>query len=116
MPSDHRGGQVPPVVREEDHMIDAGDQALFLKTLHHLGNRWPAHLETVGNPRLDDVKIVLGELEDRLAVLLEGRMVFRRLVCHGPSLGKVVDTDRRPPSGGTLHPKPRSQTTRGSAA
>ena len=61
-------GQADPVV--------GGDQALGFEALHHLADRRPRHLEPFGDARLDDLDVVLVQLEDALAVLLEGGMVF----------------------------------------
>ena len=50
----------------------------MLEAAHHLTHRRPADLEAVGDARLDDVDVVLLQLEDALAVLLERRMVLSR--------------------------------------
>ena len=58
---------------------DAGrrvDEALGLEAAHHLADRRPADGEALGDARLDHVDIILGELEDALAVLLERRVML----------------------------------------
>jgi len=80
----HPLGQLQPVVGEADAAL-GGDQALGLEPSHHLADRRTRDLETVGDPRLDDADVVLGQLEDGLAVLLERRMMLFGLV-HGVSL------------------------------
>ena len=52
------------------------DEALGLEAAHHLADGRPADVEPFGDARLDDVDVILGELEDALAVLLERRMVL----------------------------------------
>ena len=75
----HALGQAEAVVGEADGAVD-GDQALLLHAVDHLGHRRPGHVEPLGDAGLDDVDVVLAQLEDRLAVLLEGRVVLGRLV------------------------------------
>ena len=64
-----------PVAREVDPAV-GGDEPFGLEPAHHLAHGGPAHLQTVGDARLDHVDIVLGELEDALAVLLERRVML----------------------------------------
>ena len=52
------------------------DQALGLEPAHHLADGGTADVEPLGDPSLDDVDVVLLQLEDALAVLLEGGMVL----------------------------------------
>ena len=52
------------------------DQAFGLEAAHHLADRGTADVQSLGDARLDHVDIVLGQLEDALAVLLEGRVMF----------------------------------------
>ena len=52
------------------------DQPFGLEAAHHLGDGRPADVEALGDARLDDVDVILGELEDALAVLLERRVMF----------------------------------------
>ena len=68
-------GQGPPALGEADAAVGR-DQPFVLEPAHHLAHRRAADLQPVGDARLDDVDIVLGQLEDRLAVLLEGGMVL----------------------------------------
>ena len=68
-------GELLSVGGQLDAVID-GDEALGFEALHHFAHGWSAHLQTFGDPRLDDVDVILTQLEDALAVLLEGRMVF----------------------------------------
>ena len=49
-----------------------------LEPAHHLADGRAADLQPVGDAGLDHVDVVLGELEDALAVLLERRMVLSR--------------------------------------
>ena len=67
--------QPSPGVGEANPVV-GGDQALGFETLHHLADGRPGHLEPFGDAGLDDVDVVLVQLEDALAVLLEGGMVF----------------------------------------
>ena len=66
------------------------DQALGLEPLDHLGHGRARHHEPIGDAGLDDVDVVLLQLEDRLAVLLEGGVELRRLVVgHGDRVPAV---------------------------
>ena len=56
------------------------DQAFGLHAADHLRHRGPGDAEPLGDPRLDDVDVVLVQLEDGLAVLLERRVVLLRAV------------------------------------
>ena len=67
----------PPVSRMR--AVD-GDEALALHAPDHLRHGGPGHLEALGDPGLDDVHVVLLELEDGLAVLLERRVELGRPV------------------------------------
>ncbi len=64
-----------PGVGEADAVV-GGDQTLGLEALHHLADGRAGHLESLGDAGLDDLDVVLVQLEDALAVLLEGGMVF----------------------------------------
>ena len=75
----HALGQAQAVVGQADGAVD-GDQALLLHAVDHLRHRRARHVEPLGDAGLDDVDVVLAELEDGLAVLLEGRVVLGRLV------------------------------------
>ena len=89
-------GEPLTVGGEADGVVVDGDEALALEPLDHLGHGRARHHEPVGDAGLDDVDVVLAELEDRLAVLLEGGVELRRLVVgHGPTL---------PPTGSVRHP------------
>ena len=55
------------------------DQALGLHAPDHLGHGGAGDPEALGDAGLDDVDVVLAELEDRLAVLLEGGVVLTGL-------------------------------------
>ena len=76
-----------------------GDQTLVLEAAHHLTHRRPADLEAVGDARLDDVDVVLLQLEDALAVLLERRMVLSRYG-HGRHCTGAVRGARLATAGG----------------
>ena len=52
------------------------DQAFGFEPADHLADCRPADLQALGDSGLDDGDVVLVELEDALAVLLEGRMVL----------------------------------------
>ena len=65
-----------PAAFGEPNAAVGRDQSFVLEPAHHLAHRRAADLQTIGDARLDDVDIVLGQLEDRLAVLLEGGMVL----------------------------------------
>jgi len=61
-----------------------GDEVGLLHAADHLGHGRARDLEALGDAGLDDLDVVLAQLEDGLAVLLEGRVPFPRLVrCHG---------------------------------
>ena len=75
----HALGQAQPVVGEADGPVD-GDQALLLHAVDHLRHGRAGHVEPLGDAGLDDVDVVLAQLEDGLAVLLERRVVLGRLV------------------------------------
>ena len=80
----HPLGEPLAVLGEADGVVVDGDEALALEPLDHLGHRRARHHEAVGDAGLDDVDVVLVELEDRLAVLLEGGVELRGLVLgHG---------------------------------
>ncbi len=68
----------------------------------HLRHRRPRDLEAFGDPSLDDVDVVLAQLPDRLAVLLE-----RRVVLVGAWSGHASQTTRFPdgrePGGPLVH-------------
>src|SRR3990170_3163225 len=70
-------GQHVAGVGELDPAV-GGDEALVLEAAHHLAHCGPAHLESLGDARLDDVDVILLQLEDALAVLLERWMMFAR--------------------------------------
>jgi hypothetical protein len=53
-----------------------GDQAFGLEPTDHLADGRPADLQAVGDAGLDDLDVVLLQLEDALAVLLEGRVML----------------------------------------
>ena len=53
-----------------------GDQALGLQAADHLADGRAADLQALGDAGLDDGDVVFVELEDALAVLLEGRVVL----------------------------------------
>ena len=57
-------------------MSEARAAALGLEPAHHLTDGGAADLEPFGDARLDDVDVVLRQLEDALAVLLEGGVVL----------------------------------------
>ena len=63
------------VVGEVDAVVRL-DQALGLEAAHHLADGGTADVEALGDARLDDVDVVLGQLEDALAVLLERRVML----------------------------------------
>ena len=56
----------------------SGDEAFGLEPLHHFAHRGAADLQPFGNARLNDVDVVLLQLKNALAVLLERRMMFAR--------------------------------------
>ena len=60
-------------------MVD-GHEALALEALDHLRHGRARHHEPIGDAGLDHVDVVLAELEDGLAVLLEGGVELRGLV------------------------------------
>ena len=67
-----------------------------LEALDHLGHGRARHHQPVGDPGLDDLDVVLVELVDGLAVLLERGVELRGLVLgHG---------DRLLPTGAVRHP------------
>jgi len=68
-------GEAGAVGGEPDGAVDA-DQALRLHAADHLRHRGAGDLEAVRDAGLDDVDRILVELEDGLAVLLEGRVEF----------------------------------------
>ena len=82
MAPDHLCGQLHAVDGERDGTPARSHEALGLQAPDHLGDRRPAHLEAIGDAGLDDIEVVLGQLEDGLAVLLERRVVFGCLVNH----------------------------------
>ena len=69
------GGQQLAVRGQVDALAGL-DEALGLEAAHHLADGRPADVEALGDARLDDVDVVLGELEDALAVLLERRVML----------------------------------------
>ena len=73
--ADDLGGEHLAVGGQADALAES-DEALGLQPAHHLADRRAADVEALGDPRLDDVDVVLGELEDALAVLLERRVMF----------------------------------------
>ena len=64
--------------RCEHDCLVGGDEAFGLEPLHHFAHRRAADLQPFGNARLDDVDVILLELKDALAVLLERWMMFAR--------------------------------------
>ena len=75
VPAHDLGGEQLPVGGEADALVGL-DEALGLEAAHHLADGRTADVEPLGDARLDDVDVILGELEDALAVLLERRMVL----------------------------------------
>ena len=73
-----------PVVGEADAAAVQRDEALGLHAADHLRHRRAGHAQPFGDAGLDDVDVVLVELEDRLAVLLERRVVLAAVLGHGP--------------------------------
>ena len=70
-------------------------EPLGLQPPHHLAHRGAADVQPVGDASLDDVDVVLGELEDALAVLLERRVV---LSYDGHGSDPTVGVWRRAPT------------------
>src|SRR5439155_17853412 len=66
------------------------DETLALHAAHHLGHGRARHPQPLGDPGLDDVDLVLAQLVDRLAVLLE---------CGMPLGGLVLRLHRCQPTG-----------------
>ena len=80
----HPLGEAEPVGAERDGVVVDGDQALVREALDHLRHRRARHHEAVGDAGLDDLDVVLVELVDGLAVLLERGVELRGLVVgHG---------------------------------
>ena len=73
-----------PRLGEADGAGVDGDEVGLLHAADHLGHGRARDLEPLGDAGLDDLDVVLAQLEDGLAVLLEGRVPFPRLMrCHG---------------------------------
>jgi hypothetical protein len=77
VPTHHCLGELQAAFGECHLSID-DDEALAGHAANHLAHGRTRHLETIGDSGLDDIDVVLGELEDGLAVLLECRVVLRR--------------------------------------
>ncbi len=90
MPAHNRLGEESAVGGEPDPWAAGLDQAIGLHLLDHLRHRGAGDLEAIGDTGLDDPHVSLGQLEDRLAILLEGGMPFRALV-----LGHQVESTKR---------------------
>ena len=71
------------------------DQTLGFEALDHLADGRPADHQPFGDPGLDDVDVVLLQLEDALAVLLECRMVLSRGGHGGNPTGAYLPRARR---------------------
>ena len=79
-----RSARRMPVGGEVDGRAVDGSTSPRLHPLDHLGDGRAGDLEALGDAGLDDVDVVLAELEDRLAVLLERGVALGRLVLgHG---------------------------------
>lgn len=76
-------GKNHSVVGQRDLAGSVGrHEAFALELTNHFRDGRPGNFEALSNARLFHIETVFAELEDRLAVLLEGRMVLRRLVDH----------------------------------
>ena len=84
VPAHHTLGELDAARGELDHAV-VGEQALRFESLDHLAHCWAADQEPIGDPGLDDVDVVFGQLEDALAVFLERRVVLSGCG-HAPSL------------------------------
>ncbi len=84
MSPDHLLGEHLPLRRELDHVLVEVDEALALHASDHLRDRRPRHAHPLGDTSLHHADVVLVELVDRLAVLLERGMPFgHRLSLRG---------------------------------
>ncbi len=104
---------------EPDGRAGELDQLGRLHPLDHLGHGRARHIEPLGDAGLDDVDVVLPQLEDRLAVLLEGGMPLGGLVLgHGRESTRaalshlplivVTVSERRGVSSGSFSPPVRA--------
>ena len=86
MPAHDLLGQRPTSAGEPDAAVDV-DEVLVLEPLDHLGDRRARDPHPFRDPCLDDIDVVLGQLVDGLAVLLERGMPFCGVpLGHGRSL------------------------------
>ena len=78
-------GELRAFVGELDRVVVDRDEVGLLHAADHLGDGRTGDVEPIGDAGLDDVDVVLPQLEDRLAVLLERGVPLGRLVGHcGP--------------------------------
>ena len=90
-------GEAQPAVGERDGPAAELDEALALHPLDHLGDGRTRDLEALGDAGLDDVDVVLAELEDGFAVLLEGGVPLGRDVLgHAESVRPGLTVTPRP--------------------
>jgi hypothetical protein len=77
---DALGQGLTPHRQRDEALVDA-DEALRLHAADHLRDGRAGDADPLGDAGLDDAHVVFAELEDRFAVLLEGRVELTGL--HG---------------------------------